>query len=238
MTHPVYNRQQLERMKRPQLWAICEEIGVHRFAKIVDLVEAILEKMPQLVEAVEGIITKAEPKPEAKIINDDQDYEPWVLISDGVEIVRGRTYLKVFNSLSAKNFEIINVENQTCFNSLAVWEDVQAVIEETKVDESATIETPAEFGVHTMDQEYTDPETSRLFIDEPVIVVAPPANKKEGLSVAFVCSLDGEKLYAVNFDGVLIGYFCERGSGGRDFLPASNRNFELLKENQGGAAHV
>ena len=137
MTHPVYNRQQLERMKRSQLWVICEEIGVHRFAKIVDLVEAILEKMPQLVEAVavEEIIAKAEPKPEAKIINDDQDYEPWVLFSDGVEIVRGRTYLKVFNSPSAKNFEIINVDDQTCFNSLAVWEDVQLVIEETSVEQ-------------------------------------------------------------------------------------------------------
>lgn len=202
MTHPVYNRQQLERMKRSQLWAICEEIGVHRFAKLEKLVEAILEKMPQLVEAVEEIIAKAEPKPEAKIINDDQDYEPWVLISEGVEIVRGRTYLKVFNSPSAKGFDIVNIDNQTCFNSLAVWEDVQLVIEETSVEQD----------------------------DEP-------ANKKKGLSVAFVCNLDGEKLYAVNLDGVLIGYFCERGSGRRDFIPASNRNFQF-KENQGDTAHV
>jgi hypothetical protein len=206
MTHPVYNRQQLERMKRSQLWAICEQLGLHRFAKIEKLVEAILEKMPQLVEAVEEIIAKAEPKPEAKIINDDQDYEPWVLISDGAEIVRGRTYLKVFNSLSAKNFEIINVDDQTCFNSLAVWEDVQLVIEETSVD-------------------------------EPAIVVAPPQNRKKGLSVAFVCGLNGEKLYAVDLDGVLIGYFCERGSGRRDFIPASNRNFQF-KENEGDTAHV
>ena len=208
MTHPVYNRQQLERMKRSQLWVICEEIGVHRFAKIVDLVEAILEKMPQLVEAVavEEIIAKAEPKPEAKIINDDQDYEPWVLFSDGVEIVRGRTYLKVFNSPSAKNFEIINVDDQTCFNSLAVWEDVQLVIEETSVEQD----------------------------DEP----APTQNRKKGLSVAFVCNLDGEKLYAVNLDGVLIGYFCERGSSRRDFLSASNRNFQLVEKVTQGDTNV
>jgi hypothetical protein len=202
MIHPIYNRQQLERMKRPQLWAICEEIGVHRFAKIVDLVGAILEKMPQLVQEVEEIIVQAESKPEAEIINDAEDYEPWALVSGGAVITRGKTYLQVFNSPSAKGFEIINIDNQTCFNSLAVWQDVQAVIEQASVEED----------------EYIDPETSRLNTDEPAIVVAPPQSRKKGLSIAFVCEFNDEKLYAVNFDGVLIGYFCERGSGRRDFF--------------------
>ena len=186
MTHPVYSRQQLQGMKRPQLWEICDRLGIHHFAKLEKLYEAILEKMPQLVEAVEEIIVQAEPKPEAKIINDDEDYEPWVLTSDGVEITRGKTYLQVFNSPEAKNFEIINIDNQTCFNSLAVWQKVQTVVEEKSVDEPA--------------------------------IVAPPQNKKKGLSVAFICELNDEKLYAVNFDGVLIGYVCERGSSRRDFF--------------------
>jgi hypothetical protein len=149
MTHPVYNRQQLE--------------------------------------AVKEIIVQA--KPEAKIINDDENYEPWVLISDGVVITRGKTYLQVFNSPEAKKFEIINIDNQTCFNSLAVWQEIQTVIEETNVN-----------------------------VNEPAIVVAPPQNKKKGLSITFVCELNDEKLYAVNFNGVLIGFTCHRGSGRRVFL--------------------
>ena len=221
MTHPVYSRQQLINMKRPQLWEICTQLGIHRFAKIVDLVEAILEKMPQLVEAVEEIIVQAESKPEAEIINDDENYEPWVLISDGVVITRGKTYLQVFNSPDAKEFEIINIDNQTCFNSLAVWQEIQTVIEEKNVNEPATIETLAEFGVHTMDQEYIDPETSRPNIDEPVEVAVSPQNKKKGLSVAFVCELNDETLYAVNFNGVLIGYICHRGGGRRDFFAST-----------------
>ena len=187
MTHPVYSRQQLERMKRPQLWEICDRLGVHRFAKIEKLVEAILEKMPQLVEAVKEIIVQAEPKPEAEIINDAEDYEPWALVSDGAVITRGKTYLQVFNSPSAKGFEIINIDNQTCFNSLAVWQDVQAVIEQASVEEDDQI------------------------VDEP-------QSKKKGLSIVFVCELNDEKLYAVNFNGVLIGYVSERGSGRRDFF--------------------
>jgi hypothetical protein len=244
MTHPVYSRQQLQGMKRPQLWEICTQLGIHRFAKIEKLVEAILEKMPQLVEAVEEIIVQAEPKPEAKIINDDENYEPWVLISDGVVITRGKTYLQVFNSPDAKEFEIINIDNQTCFNSLAVWQENQTVIarheEEIKArrwqeaetelsyisnpltatpsDINEVVKTPAEFGVHTMDEEYIDPETSRPNIDEPVEVAVSPQNKKKGLSVAFVCELNDETLYAVNFNGVLIGYICHRGSGRRDFF--------------------
>ena len=171
----------------------------------------------QQLEAVKEIIVQA--KPEAKIINDDENYEPWVLISDGVVITRGKTYLQVFNSPEAKKFEIINIDNQTCFNSLAVWQEIQTVIEETNVNvnEPATIETLAD-GVHTMDQEYIDPETSRPNIDEPAIVVAPPQNKKKGLSITFVCELNDEKLYAVNFNGVLIGFTCHRGSGRRDFF--------------------
>ena len=187
MTHPVYNRQQLQDMKRPQLWEICDQLGVHRFAKIEKLVEAILEKMPQLVEAVKEIIVQAEPKPEAEIINDAEDYEPWALVSDGAVITRGKTYLQVFNSPSAKGFEIINIDNQTCFNSLAVWQDVQAVIEQASVEEDDQI------------------------VDEP-------QSKKKGLSIVFVCELNDEKLYAVNFNGVLIGYVSERGSGRRDFF--------------------
>lgn len=200
MTHSVYNRQQLQGMKRPQLWEICTQMGIHRFAKIEKLVEAILEKMPQLVEAVEEIIVQAEPKPEAEIVNDAEDYEPWALVSGGAVITRGKTYLQVFNSPSAKGFEIINIDNQTCFNSLAVWQDVQVVIEETIVEEDYQIVDDDEF-------------------DEPVVVA--PQNKKKGLSIAFVCEFNDEKLYAVNFDGVLIGYFCERGSGRRDFFTST-----------------
>jgi hypothetical protein len=210
MTHPVYNRQQLEAMKRPQLWAICDQLGVHRFAQLEKLYEAILEKMPQLVEAVEEIIVQAEPKPQAKIINDDENYEPWVLISDGVVITRGKTYLQVFNSPEAKKFEIINIDNQTCFNSLAVWQEIQTVIEETNVN-----------------------------VNEPAIVVAPPQNKKKGLSITFVCELNDEKLYAVNFNGVLIGFTCHRGSGRRDFFAPtmSANNQQTVKSSSADRQH-
>jgi hypothetical protein len=208
MTHPVYNRQQLEAMKRPQLWAICDQLGVHRFAQLEKLYEAILEKMPQLVEAVKEIIVQA--KPEAKIINDDENYEPWVLISDGVVITRGKTYLQVFNSPEAKKFEIINIDNQTCFNSLAVWQEIQTVIEETNVN-----------------------------VNEPAIVVAPPQNKKKGLSITFVCELNDEKLYAVNFNGVLIGFTCHRGSGRRDFFAPtmSANNQQTVKSSSADRQH-
>lgn len=120
MTHPVYNRQQLEAMKRPQLWEICTQLGIHRFAKIEKLVEAILEKMPQPVEVVEEI--QIEAKLDAVIINDGDAHQPWVAKVNGVEVDRDSIFLRFLNRLK-KDYNVINEYEQCDFNSLVIWEE-------------------------------------------------------------------------------------------------------------------
>jgi hypothetical protein len=112
----TYSQQDLKQLKRPELWAICDEIGVHRFAKKEDLVAAISNKLDKQLELEE------KPKLSARIVNDGDingdGYEPWALVSDDQVLVRGRTYLQVLNSSLAKDFDISNVEDQTHFDLL------------------------------------------------------------------------------------------------------------------------
>ena len=113
----TYSQQDLKQLKRPELWAICDEIGVHRFAKKEDLVAAISNKLDKQLELEE------KPKLSARIVNDGDingdGYEPWALVSDNDQIVvRGRTYLQVLNSNLAKDFDIVNINDQTNYDLL------------------------------------------------------------------------------------------------------------------------
>ena len=114
----TYSQQDLKQLKRPQLWAICDEIGVHRFSKKEDLVNAISNKLDKQLEL--------EEKPKSAIIIHDVDsdeYEPWALISDGYVLARGKTYLQVLNSPVAKDFDISNFQDQTHFDLLCIPQD-------------------------------------------------------------------------------------------------------------------
>jgi hypothetical protein len=132
MTYPIYTRQQLEVMKRPELWAVCDQLGIHRFAKLEKLYEAILEKMPQSVNEEEVQVeaeAKAEGKLDAVIINDGDAHEPWVAKVNGVEVARDSIYLRFLNWLK-KRYNVINEYEQCDFNSLAIWDESQAEMEE------------------------------------------------------------------------------------------------------------
>ena len=129
MTYPIYTRQQLEDMKRPELWAICEQLGIHRFAKLEKLYESILEKMPQPVSEEEiQVEAEAEGKLDAVIINDGDAHEPWVAKVNGVEVARDSIYLRFFNWLK-KRYNVINEYEQCDFNSLAIWDEPQKELE-------------------------------------------------------------------------------------------------------------
>jgi len=55
----VYTREQLEALKRPQLWAICETLSLPKYPASAKCVEAILEKQPVKVDI--EVIAVAKP---------------------------------------------------------------------------------------------------------------------------------------------------------------------------------
>lgn len=162
MTHAIYSRQQLEDMNRTQLWVICGQLGVKKFPKSTDCVEAILEKMPQPVEA-------EEIKPEAEIINDGE-YNPWVIVSGGEEIDRFPTYLKALNSGVAKKFNIIEktVENypdspnMALFDAHCAWKTAQTEFEQYIEAQAEDIEAVDDYLFHDDPVPYRGSERDKI----------------------------------------------------------------------------
>ena len=188
MTHPVYERNQLADKGIKALKQIAKDLGIvpaGNKVKIATWVNAIVEHQSSQVEKVEvqpeivvEEVAQVEPpteveeaqepeKPEAKIVNNGDACNPWVLISGESEVIRGGTYLQVANSGIGKKFNIVNVENQCNFDSLVIWN---------------------ERGGGRIEEEAKIPKFKRL-------------------KITLVCSLGGNKLYAVNRDGLLVGYF-------------------------------
>ncbi|MEH2029787.1 MAG: hypothetical protein V7K67_08945 [Nostoc sp.] len=110
----VYNREQLEALKRPQLWAICETQSKPKYPACVKCVEAILEKQP--VKIADADLKIDFPKTEDNVTFTDIDgfynfevtvkgitiaelshdafnsSNPWYVSVSGVEVYRSTLY--------------------------------------------------------------------------------------------------------------------------------------------------
>ena len=61
MTHPIYTSEHLATLKRPQLWSICDQLGLPKHASNAKCVEAILNAQPIKVADVEkGVNNEAD----------------------------------------------------------------------------------------------------------------------------------------------------------------------------------
>lgn len=209
-------------MKRPELWAVCDQLGIHRFAKLEKLYEAILEKMPQPVNEEEVQVeaeAKAEGKLDAVIINDGDAHEPWVAKVNGVEVARDSIYLRFLNWLK-KRYNVINEYEQCDFNSLAIWDD------ESQEELEAELEAQFVSSFRDVDQLEEDlqglvlhSETSdtQKDIDSPWVICEGRQYAVEGFTFREEKETSMQRCYEVFEDAdvpsLLSAIRCERGSG-------------------------
>lgn len=112
---PVYTIQQLERLKRPQLWEICQQLSLPKYPASAKCVEAILEKQPfKVEEAAPQKITTAQIDDTTTVVyandiplatishNDTDNYltHPWVVMVNGNEIHATSTWQRAYSYIT------------------------------------------------------------------------------------------------------------------------------------------
>ena len=110
----VYNREQLEALKRPQLWKVCETLSLPKYPHKAKCVEAILEKQPVKIAEAEVKVEPAKSENDVTFTDIDGFYnfeaqvigeviaelshdtfnneKPWYVSVSGVEVYRSALY--------------------------------------------------------------------------------------------------------------------------------------------------
>jgi len=114
---PVYTIQQLEKLKRPQLWEICSELSLPKYPASAKCVEAILEKQPIQVEGpAPQRITTAQTTDQTTVVyagdtaiasityndSDTGSYitHPWAVMIAGNEIHNCSTWQQAYSYIT------------------------------------------------------------------------------------------------------------------------------------------
>lgn len=159
---PVYTKQQLEKLKRPQLWEICSQLSLPKYPASAKCIEAILEKQPiQIEEPAPQKITTAESDQTtvvyvndiaiASIVYNDSDRgsyitHPWSVMIAGNEIHNTATWQQAYsyitwhhkqNTLLDKSFDQLTTTEWCELKSGEPPSDtdqIEVILEETEVD--------------------------------------------------------------------------------------------------------